>query len=569
MKEALLSVSDLTVRFGDKAVVDGIGFSVRKGECVAIVGESGSGKSVSAHAVLRLLPKAAQVEGHITLDGIELASAPDDVLRDIRGNRISMIFQEPMTSLNPLHTVEAQVGEALLLHRRLSETARRQRVVELLTDVGIPDPESRLNAYPHQLSGGQRQRVMIAMALACEPALLIADEPTTALDVVVQSKIIDLLKSLQTRRGMALLIISHDLNVVRRVADRIYVMRQGQVVESGECAAILDAPAHPYTRMLVDAEPDGTALPATADAAMLLDVDSLRVDYRRGGGLFRRKTVFTALDDVGFTLRAGQTLGIVGESGSGKSTLGQAVLRLIPSAGRIAFEGERLDTLSSRAMRLRRKRLQIVFQDPFGSLSPHMSVAQIVGEGVREQARMPEAAIEDAVDQALRDVGLDPAMRHRFPHEFSGGQRQRIAIARALILRPDVIVMDEPTSALDRTVQKQVVLLLRELQARFGMAYLFISHDLAVVRALAHDVIVLQHGKVVERGTTQQVLTSPQHPYTRTLIEASSLASLAAFASLASGASALSGADTTGAPPPSVTGAVATGTVLSFDVMRQ
>ncbi|MDE1181873.1 ABC transporter ATP-binding protein [Paraburkholderia sp.] len=522
MSTPLLSVRNLSIAFGEREIVHGIDFEIARGESVALVGESGSGKSLTAHALLALLPRSATVRGQIDFMGADLATASTARMQGIRGDRIGMIFQEPMTSLNPLHSVEKQVGEALLVHRGMSTRERRERVLELLRDVGIPEPESRLAALPHQLSGGQRQRVMIAMALACDPDLLIADEPTTALDVVVQSRIIDLLKALQAKRGLALLMISHDLNVVRRIADRVCVMREGHIVESAPCATLFAAPSHPYTRMLIDAEPDGAPSPRP-DARPLLEADGLRVTFARKGGFMKRATPFTALDGVSFSLKAGMTLGIVGESGSGKSTLGQALLRLMPSEGEIRFDGTRLDGLNTRQMRPWRKHVQIVFQDPFGSLSPHMSVTEIVGEGLKEQATLDAAAIDREVIRALEDVGLDPATRYRFPHEFSGGQRQRIAIARALILRPQVIVMDEPTSALDRTVQKQVVGLLRDLQDRYGLAYLFISHDLAVVRALAHDVIVLQHGRIVESGAAATVLSSPAHAYTRELLAASSL----------------------------------------------
>ncbi|WP_321792725.1 ABC transporter ATP-binding protein [Burkholderia pyrrocinia] len=524
MNDLLLKISGLGVAFKEREVVRNVSLEINRGECVALVGESGSGKSVTSHAVLRLLPKHASIEGSIEYAGIDLTRASQSVLQGIRGNRISMIFQEPMTSLNPLHTVERQVGEALLLHRGMGAAARRQRVVELLTEVGIPEPASRLGAYPHQLSGGQRQRVMIAMALACEPELLIADEPTTALDVIVQRNIIDLLRDIQKRCGMSLLIISHDLNVVRRIADRVCVMREGEIVEANTCGDLFARPTHSYTRMMIDAEPSGRPQDENVTGVTtLLKVEGLSVAYARKRAFFRRAPTHYSLRNATFSLRPGRTLGVVGESGSGKSTLGQALLRLIPSEGRITFKGADLDGLTAREMRKWRSRMQIVFQDPFGSLSSHMSVEQIIGEGLREHSDLSDDDIDRKVVQALRDVQLDPECRHRFAHEFSGGQRQRISIARAIILRPELIVMDEPTSALDRTVQKQVVELLRNLQERFGLAYVFISHDLAVVRALAHDVMVLRHGSVVESGPANEILSAPKDAYTKALIEASSV----------------------------------------------
>ena len=522
MTDALIEIRNLQVAFEGHKAVRGIDLDIRAGECLALVGESGSGKSVTAHSILQLLPAhTTRTQGSIRYLGEELLGAPPARLRQIRGDRIAMIFQEPMTSLNPLYSIERQLSETLLLHKGLGGAAARVRVLELLELVGIQQPRQRLNAYPHQLSGGQRQRVMIAMALACEPLLLIADEPTTALDVTVQRRILTLLKDLQHRLGMALLLISHDLNVVRSIAQRVAVMRAGQIVEQAECQTLFAAPQHAYTRQLLEAEPDGRAL-ERAPAGNLLEVDGLRVWFAQGG-LLRRKPPIKAVDGIDLRLQRGKTLGIVGESGSGKSTLGQAILRLVDAQGSIRFEGQALDALKGKALRPWRRKLQVVFQDPFGSLSPRMSVQQIIEEGLRVHTDLTAAQREADVISALRDVGLDPDTRHRFPHEFSGGQRQRIAIARALVIKPDLILLDEPTSALDRTVQKQVVSLLRRLQEEHGLTYLFISHDLAVVRALAHDLMVVKDGVVVEAGSTEQLFEAPQHAYTRDLLVASSL----------------------------------------------
>ncbi|WLH82948.1 ABC transporter ATP-binding protein [Pseudomonas sp. FP2338] len=522
MTDALIEIRNLQVAFEGHKAVRGIDLDIRAGECLALVGESGSGKSVTAHSILQLLPAhTTRTRGSIRYLGEELLGAPPARLRQIRGDRIAMIFQEPMTSLNPLYSIERQLSETLLLHKGLGGAAARERVLELLELVGIQQPRQRLNAYPHQLSGGQRQRVMIAMALACEPLLLIADEPTTALDVTVQRRILALLKDLQQRLGMALLLISHDLNVVRSIAQRVAVMRAGQIVEQADCQALFGAPQHAYSRQLLEAEPEGRAL-EREPAGNLLEVDDLRVWFAQGG-LLRRKPPIKAVDGIDLRLQRGKTLGIVGESGSGKSTLGQAILRLIDAQGSIRFQGQALDALKGKALRPWRRKLQVVFQDPFGSLSPRMSVQQIIEEGLRVHTDLTAAQREAEVISALRDVGLDPDTRHRFPHEFSGGQRQRIAIARALVIKPDLILLDEPTSALDRTVQKQVVSLLRRLQEEHGLTYLFISHDLAVVRALAHDLMVVKDGVVVEAGSTQQLFEAPQHAYTRDLLVASSL----------------------------------------------
>jgi microcin C transport system ATP-binding protein len=520
MTDNLIEIRNLNVAFHDQSVVRDLCLDIRPGECLALVGESGSGKSVTAHSILQLLPESeAQTTGSIRYSGQELIGADPKVLRELRGNRIAMIFQEPMTSLNPLHTIEKQIGETLLLHRGLGGKAAQARILELLGLVGIQKPKERLKAYPHQLSGGQRQRVMIAMALACEPELLIADEPTTALDVTVQRKILLLLKSLQQRLGMSLLLISHDLNLVRSIAQRVCVMKAGEIVEQAPCETLFTEPKHPYSCVLLNAEPEGEALPRD-ERENVLEVDDLKVEFVGGGGLFQRKQYLRAVDGISLSIQRGKTLGIVGESGSGKSTLGQAILRLLDSEGSIRFQGEALDGLNQKQMRPWRRQMQVVFQDPFGSLSPRMSVAQIISEGLEVHCESTADECDEQVIRVLKEVGLDPQSRHRYPHEFSGGQRQRIAIARALVLKPALILLDEPTSALDRTVQKQVVALLRQLQEKHGLTYLFISHDLAVVRALAHDMIVIKDGKVVERGASHEVFDAPQHPYTKELLAA-------------------------------------------------
>src|SRR6478672_8137975 len=523
----LVEVRDLSVRFAAGPVsvdaVNHVSFKIAKGEIVALVGESGSGKTVSALSIMRLLnyPSASHPSGEIIFSGKDLLKAPGNVMREIRGEKISIIFQEPMTSLNPLHTIHKQVGEIMRLHHGPDETATRARVIELLGKVGLDNPERRLNAYPHQLSGGQRQRVMIAMALANEPDLLIADEPTTALDVTIQAQILKLLKSLQARYGMALLFITHDLGIVRKMADRVCVMTKGEIVEQGPVAEVFDRPQHSYTRHLLSAEPKGRPAAADPDAPEILRLDDLKVHFPIKRGVLRRTVGYVkAVDGVSIALREGHTIGLVGESGSGKTTLGLALLRLERSEGGIRFDGKDLQALSQRDIRPLRRQMQIVFQDPFSSLSPRMSVAQIVGEGLEvheigtteERARM--------IDDALREVGLDPAARERYPHEFSGGQRQRIAIARALVLKPRFIVLDEPTSALDMSVQAQIVDLLRDLQQRHGLAYLFISHDLKVVRAMAHEILVMKDGQIVESGTTERVMDALEHPYTRSLMAA-------------------------------------------------
>ncbi|MBS0564052.1 MAG: ABC transporter ATP-binding protein [Proteobacteria bacterium] len=521
----LLKVSGLTVDFRQDGrvipAVRGVSFEIAKGETVALVGESGSGKSVSALATVGLLARGARVGGSVLYQGAEMIGASEDRLRNVRGNDISFIFQEPMTSLNPLHTIGRQIGESLALHAGVSGEAAEARIVEALEKVGIDNAAGRLADYPHQLSGGQRQRVMIAMALANGPELLIADEPTTALDVTIQAQILDLLADLKAREGLSLLFISHDLNIVRRIADRVCVMSQGEIVETGPVEEIFARPRHSYTQKLLAAEPSGRAAPVAKGAAELVRTEHLRVWFPIRRGLLR-KTVghVKAVNDASVSVRAGETLGIVGESGSGKTTLALAVLRLIESDGPILFLGEDIAGLKARALRPIRRDLQIVFQDPFGSLSPRMTCEEIIAEGLGIHAVDPGRDRKGMVAAIMGEVGLDPVTMGRYPHEFSGGQRQRIAIARAMILRPKVVVLDEPTSALDMTVQVQIVDLLRDLQARHGLAYLFISHDLRVVRALAHKVVVMQKGDIVEAGTTDEIFAAPRTDYTRTLMQA-------------------------------------------------
>ena len=530
----VLQVRDLSVSFkteqGRVQVVKNLNLDVYAGQTLAVVGESGSGKSVTSLALMRLVETGGgQIDsGSMLLRGrhagtIDLAKATSAQMRQVRGADMAMVFQEPMTSLNPLHCIEKQINEILLLHKGLTGKQATARTLELLDLVGIPEPHKRLKALPHELSGGQRQRVMIAMALANEPELLIADEPTTALDVTVQLKILDLLKELQARLGMALLLISHDLNLVRRIAHRVCVMQQGKIVEQAECTTLFTAPQHPYTHMLINAEPSGQPA-ANPLGAPLLEVDDLRVWFPIKKGLLRRTVDYVkAVDGINFSLPQGQTLGIVGESGSGKSSLGLAILRLISSQGDIRFHGQNLQGMNQQEVRPLRREMQVVFQDPFGSLSPRMSVADIVGEGLRIHRIGTAQEQEAAIIAALQEVGLDPATRHRYPHEFSGGQRQRIAIARALVLKPALILLDEPTSALDRTVQRQVVELLRSLQLKYNLTYLFISHDLAVVKALSHQLMVIKQGQVVEQGDAREIFHAPQHPYTRQLLEAAFL----------------------------------------------
>ena len=524
--QQLLSIEDLSVEFlsGEtvQRAVNNISFSILKGETLALVGESGSGKSVTAHSILRLLPYplARHPSGKIMYQGEDLLAATPEYLRNVRGNRIAMIFQEPMSSLNPLHTIEKQINEILILHKGMNAKQASVRTLELLKLVEIPNPAQRMNAYPHELSGGQRQRVMIAMALANEPQLLIADEPTTALDVTVQQTILELLGDLQERLGMSILLISHDLNLVRRVAHRVCVMRNGEIVEQAACAEIFRNPQHPYTQELLGAEPSGQPV-AHSPSETLLETCDLRVWFPIKKGIFQRTADYIkAVDGVSFNLQRGQTLGVVGESGSGKSTLGLAILRLINSKGRILYAGQAIDSLSQKEVRPLRRDIQVVFQDPFGSLSPRMSVSDIIGEGLRIHKMGDAQQQEQAIIAALQEVGLDPETRHRYPHEFSGGQRQRIAIARALVLKPKLIVLDEPTSALDRTVQRQVVELLRNLQLTYNLTYVFISHDLAVVKALSHHLLVMRQGQVIEQGAAARIFAAPQHTYTQQLLAA-------------------------------------------------
>jgi microcin C transport system ATP-binding protein len=524
----LLSVRNLGVAFrqgGEVSVaVEGASFDIEKGETVALVGESGSGKSVTALSVMRLLPypSAEHPSGEILFKGKDLLKASAKEIRAVRGNDISIVFQEPMTSLNPLHTVERQVAEVLKIHRGMGEHAARKRVLELFEQVGIRNASSRLDAYPHQLSGGQRQRVMIAMALANEPDLFIADEPTTALDVTVQAQIIALLRDLQKQTGMAMLFITHDLGIVRRIANRVCVMTKGKIVEQGPTEAIFKAPQHPYTRHLLAAEPKGAPPKSDPSRPAVMEARDVKVWFPIKRGFLRKVVGYVkAVDGIDVTVREGQTLGVVGESGSGKTTLGLALLRLISSEGRIVFLGKELQGRTRGEMRPVRSDLQIVFQDPYGSLSPRMSIGEIVAEGLKIHAPSLSAAARDRrVAQALAEVGLDPATRHRYPHEFSGGQRQRIAVARAMVLEPRFVMLDEPTSALDMSVQAQVVDLLRELQQRHNLAYLFISHDLKVVRALANDIVVMRAGKVVEQGPAAEVFAAPRTDYTKALMAA-------------------------------------------------
>ena len=522
---SLLEVRDLTISFtqdgATSEAVKRVSFAIEKGETLALVGESGSGKSVTALSTVSLLPASAAVTGSVRYAGVEMVGASEAELRRVRGNDISFIFQEPMTSLNPLHTLETQLGESLLLHQGLRGDAARRRILELMQKVGIRDPESRLGAYPHQLSGGQRQRVMIAMALANQPDLLVADEPTTALDVTIQAQILELLADLQKSEGMSLLFITHDLGIVRRFADKVCVMKDGEIVEAGRTGEIFANPTHPYTQMLLAAEPAGAPDPVPERAEQIVETENLKVWFPIQAGLLRRTVGHVkAVNDATISVREGETLGIVGESGSGKTTLALAIMRLLSSEGRISFVGNDIQDWQAKRIRPLRKDMQIVFQDPYGSLSPRMTIEQIVAEGLgvhevtggRDRGRM--------VADILTEVGLDPAMMHRYPHEFSGGQRQRIAIARAMILQPRLVVLDEPTSALDMTVQVQIVDLLRELQRKHKLAYLFISHDLKVVRALSHKVMVMKEGDVVESGSNAEIFGNPQTDYTRTLMAA-------------------------------------------------
>ncbi|EMS95300.1 ABC transporter, nucleotide binding/ATPase protein (peptide) [Agrobacterium tumefaciens str. Cherry 2E-2-2] len=526
--QPLLSVRDLSVAFhqggATSIAVDHVSFDLMPGEVVALVGESGSGKSVTANSILKLLPypAASHPSGKILFDGKDMLTLPERALRAVRGNDVTMIFQEPMTSLNPLHTIERQIGEILELHQAITGAQARARTLELLLQVGIREPEKRLKAYPHELSGGQRQRVMIAMALANRPKLLIADEPTTALDVTVQAQILELLGDLKRQHGMSMLFITHDLGIVRKFADRVCVMTKGKIVETGTVEQVFNDPQHAYTRHLLAAEPKGEPPHSDASKPVVMQGDDIKVWFPIKAGLMRRVVDHVkAVDGIDITLRAGQTVGVVGESGSGKTTLGLALSRLIASEGRISFIGQSIDHYSYEMMKPLRNRLQVVFQDPYGSLSPRMSVGEIVAEGLKVHERSLSADERDTrVATALEEVGLDPATRWRYPHEFSGGQRQRIAIARAMVLKPRFVMLDEPTSALDMSVQAQVVDLLRDLQAKHELAYLFISHDLKVVKALANDLIVMRHGKVVESGPAAEIFADPQQDYTKALLAA-------------------------------------------------
>ena len=522
---ALLEVKDLKVSFRQDGetthAVRGVSFTVDRGETLALVGESGSGKSVSALSTVSLLGDSATVEGSVTYAGKEMIGASEQVLHDVRGNDISFIFQEPMTSLNPLHTIDKQLMESLALHQGLTGQAAEIRVLELLNKVGIRDAETRLTAYPHQLSGGQRQRVMIAMALANKPDILIADEPTTALDVTIQAQILELLADLKRDEDMGLLFITHDLGIVRRIADRVCVMKDGEIVETGKTAEIFSNPRHPYTQMLLAAEPSGQPDPVQAGAEEIVETEDLKIWFPIQRGFLKRTVGHVkAVNPSSISVCAGETLGIVGESGSGKTTMALAIMRLIASEGAIRFQGEDLNKWKTKELRRLRKDMQIVFQDPFGSLSPRMTCAQIISEGLSIHQVDQHRAPRELVAEVMEEVGLNPELMDRYPHEFSGGQRQRIAIARAMVLRPKLVVLDEPTSALDMTVQVQIVDLLRDLQKRYGLAYLFISHDLKVVRAMSHKIAVMKQGDLVEYGDAAQIFTAPQTAYTRELLAA-------------------------------------------------
>jgi len=521
----ILDIKDLSVTFRQDGkstrAVKHVSLKVSRGETVAIVGESGSGKSVTALSTVSLLPESAEITGSISYDGVEMIGADEAELRRVRGNDISFIFQEPMTSLNPLHTIEKQLAESLSLHQGLHGTPARHRILELLNKVGIHDPETRLGSYPHQLSGGQRQRVMIAMALANKPELLIADEPTTALDVTIQAQILQLLNDLKKTEQMSLLFITHDLGIVRKIADRVYVMKGGEIVEAGPTDEIFDNPQHEYTKILLNAETVGKPDPVPENAKEVVHTQDLRIWFPIYKGLLRRTVGHVkAVNAATISVRRGETLGIVGESGSGKTTMALAIMRLIASEGSIVFMGESVDGWKPRQMRPLRRDMQIVFQDPYGSLSPRMSIEQIIAEGLSVHGLEPGRDEREMVAEIMIEVGLDPALMDRYPHEFSGGQRQRIAIARAMILRPKLLVLDEPTSALDMTVQVQIVDLLRELQRKHGLAYLFISHDLRVVRAMSHQVMVMKQGNVVEMGDGDKIFDAPETEYTRALMAA-------------------------------------------------
>ncbi|MEJ5218979.1 ABC transporter ATP-binding protein [Cognatishimia sp. D5M38] len=522
---SILEVKDLRVGFRQDGqtfeAVKGVSFSLDRGETVALVGESGSGKSVTALSTVAMLGESASVSGSVTYDGQEMVSADEKLLQKVRGNDISFIFQEPMTSLNPLHTLEKQLGESLALHQGIVGDDARSRIVDLLVKVGIRDPEERLKSYPHQLSGGQRQRVMIAMALANKPDILIADEPTTALDVTIQAQILELLADLKKSEGMGLLFITHDLGIVRQIADRVCVMKDGEIVEAGLVSEIFANPQHDYTKTLLSARAVGAPDPVSDDADVVAQTDELRIWFPIQRGLLRRTVGhIKAVNSASVTVRAGETLGIVGESGSGKTTLALAIMRLIGSEGPIRFQGNDIRNLKTRELRALRKDMQIVFQDPFGSLSPRMTCEQIIAEGLGVHGKPDGRDTRVLVGEVMEEVGLDPATMDRYPHEFSGGQRQRIAIARAMILRPKLLVLDEPTSALDMTVQVQIVDLLRNLQKKYDLAYLFISHDLDVVRAMSHKIMVMKQGDVVETGTASEIFEAPKTDYTKELLAA-------------------------------------------------
>ncbi|MDO1580814.1 ABC transporter ATP-binding protein [Rhizobium oryzicola] len=522
----VLTVKDLKVNFttpdGEVNAVKGVNFDVRKGETLAIVGESGSGKSQTMMAIMGLLAKNGRVSGSARYGSAEMIGASPKALNDVRGSKITMIFQEPMTSLDPLYTVGKQISEPLIHHRGMGKAQARARVLELLKLVGIPEPERRIDSYPHELSGGQRQRVMIAMALANEPDLLIADEPTTALDVTIQAQILDLLADLQKRFGMAIVLITHDLGVVKHVADRVVVMRRGEVVEQGTRDDIFERPTADYTKMLLAAEPSGSKAPPADNAPVILEGRNVVVDFQIGTGMFfKSHRTFRAVDGINITLRQGQTIGVVGESGSGKSTLGRALLRLLDSDGRYSFASNDISHLDRKGMRPYRRQMQLVFQDPYGSLSPRQTVGEIITEGLYvHEPNLTKAERDARAVEALKEVGLDPGARNRYPHEFSGGQRQRIAIARSMILKPKVVILDEPTSALDRSVQRQVIELLRDLQQKHDLSYVFISHDLSVIKAISDHVVVMKNGKIVEQGPTDDIFDRPAQDYTKTLIAA-------------------------------------------------
>lgn len=526
--EPILRIDGLSVGFGRKQTIDtvthDVSLHISKGETLALVGESGSGKSVTANSILKLLPKGSShyQTGQIIFDGTDMLSCSERKLRGIRGGRIGMIFQEPMVSLNPLHKIGKQLVETVAIHRGLRQNRAEALAIEWLAKVGIRYPEQKLNAYPHELSGGERQRVMIAMALINEPELLIADEPTTALDVSVQAQILDLLKQLQQELGMAMLFITHDLSIVRKIADRVCVMQNGHLVETGACQQVFNAPTHPYTRKLIDSDPKGAPVEVDSQSEVLLKVNQLKVWFPITGGLFRRvKSHVKAVTDMQFSLQKGYSIGLVGESGSGKSTTGMAVLKLVDSEGSISYQGNELQGLDRKGMLPYRNKMQVVFQDPFSALNPRMSVAQVIGEGLQVHQDLTEQEIDQQICAVMTEVDLDPETRHRYPNEFSGGQRQRIAIARALILKPEFILLDEPTSSLDRTVQAQVLDLLKDLQTKHRLTYLFISHDLNVVKSLCHHTVVMRQGEIVEQGETKQLFAQPQHDYTKQLVQLS------------------------------------------------